>query len=247
LKGYSDWFTDARLTSNGALDIEGTDAYMRLPSFQKTPILNAVLGLWRDRIGDREFKAHPVVTVDTPQGGDLWTVDEGTDRAKRLESWDTLRPTQAGLNPITGRFFSYLGFGMRAVDTNLTMNLNASVGTYLYGRVLDLSVNYGLGITSNTQDTTGNSTSLNMDIGGMMRIHFPLAPSFGLGGNVGGGLDTVISASGPAGATTSTVDVTGYGLVGLSKMVGRSTSFDVSMKLQKAPVLLFGITTFFGR
>jgi hypothetical protein len=249
LGAYSEWFTDAHLDASGALVLEATDDFMRLISFQQNSILQEVIEHWSELVGEKALRAHPVVTVQTSRGGSLWTLDERTDRVRNLETWDTVHPLAAGSNPTTGRFFSYLGLGMRAVDKTFNLNLDIRLGSYLFRNILDSSINFGLGtFTTAAVDGGTPSTNMTMDIGGLMRVHFPLVPSAGLSGNVGGGVDLNISMSGASAETDATVttDVTGYGMAGLSKMLGRSTSLDVSAKLQKSPVIMFGLTTFFA-
>jgi hypothetical protein len=248
-RSYSKWFSDARSGPSGGLVLEATNAFMNLPGMMQNGIVQKALLSWYEAVGSRAFKARPIVTIETSRGGSLWTMDERTQRVRRVESWDTLRPGMAGSNAATGKFFTYLGGGMRAVDKILNVNVEARVGSYLFRRILDSSLNVGMGAVTSLEEGSNGGT-LVMTVGGMMRFHFPLVPQVGLRGNVGGGADLVMnlntSSSSYGSSSTTTTDVTGYGLAGLSKMIGRSTSVDVSVKIQESPVILFGLTSFFS-
>ncbi len=243
LKGYSEYFSSARLDAGGALVLEGTDEY--LTSKDLDSVMEEVVRLWRNRLGGSEFDTHPVVTVNTALGGDLWTWNQNTESVLLLQRWDMVHPIPAKVNGVSGRFFTYYGFSMSAVNTTLSLNLNLSIGSYFFQNILDSSFNFSMGASGDTTDTTGGGT-LTMDLGGMVRVHFPIIPKAGFTGNVGCGLDFNLTGSGNDTEFDTSTNVTGYGLAGVSKMLNPSTSLDASLKIQNNPLFLVGITTFFG-
>ncbi len=243
---FSEYFSSARVTSAGFLELDAKESFVKAGMMRQYRVMQDLVRVWRERRGQRGFSNAPVVCVKSASGGSLWTLSERFKRVERIEGWDMLRPVPVSLSRVAGRFFAYFGFSMRGVpnegSSTVDLNLNTRLGSYLVGNILDSALTCDFGTTMNTASTGDVSSVLHMNLGLMARVHFPLGKASSLRGNVGGGLDFGLSAS--EGASSS--DITGYGLAGFMVPLGSSASFDVSAKIQKSPMVLVGITSFFG-
>jgi hypothetical protein len=244
---FSDYFSAVRVTGAGFLELDAKEGFEKAGMMRQYKVMQDVVRTWRERRGQRGFYNAPVVAVKTSNGGSLWTMTERFKRVEKIESWDMLTPAPASLSRIAGRFYAYFGFSMRGVpsegSSTVNMSVNLRMGSYLLRNVLDSAFTFDFGPTINSSSSGATSSSLAMNLGLMMRVHFPLGKQSRIRGNLGGGLDFGLSAA----SGTSSTNVTGYGLAGFMVPLGSSASLDVSSKIQKSPMILVGITSFFGR
>lgn len=243
LKSMKMWFSAARLAAGGVLQLETTEEFLKLPVLRKQVIVKQVMEVWREVRGAKGFEETPLVALAHPFGGELWGWNASRERAVRLEDWNVLTQAPLGASMRTGRFFFYLGFGMRAVPedgaSTLTLNFNPRAGTYFYKDKLDLSFSFDFGSTMTFFDTGASSSTGLLGFGVLSRYHFPLGRNSGFGGSVGGEFDFQSNFS----EDFSSSNTQAFLLVGASRFFNGG-SFDVSAKIGDTTTFLAGLTFF---
>jgi hypothetical protein len=227
LAKYSEFFTQSDLDEKGQLRLAATGTYNNLSLSEKTEIMNALPGFWRESL----------IIVHFGSGRELWTWSAERGSAKMIDAWD-LNPepvaavTETDLPEVAKHpWFFYIG-GAQQMDSNKNLSgaLNIRTGFFMLKNKLDLAVSLTESLTGNLED---ESASLTTGIGIGSKYYFPLTKS-SISPNLGAELAVTLPSGGKAAFTPSL-------LAGVSWFVGPGC-LDAGVRVGSSSTMMFGYT-----
>jgi len=230
LPQFKIYFTDARLTGNGQLELTSTSGYKSLARENKSTVMDMLVRSWQQSL----------IIVGNGSSRELWGINSKTGKAMLIENWNidgkisavpaVLPESKSALHP----WFVYFGFQSQFdSQKNINMGFSTRFGFFLLKNRWDLAASASGFIFGNVDY---ESQTFQSNVGLSSKVYFPI-PKLRISPNIGG----EISYSTYSVEDTESSSVSPYALAGISWYVGNG-SFDIGVRAGKQTIVMIGYT-----